>query len=94
MYKSAILQNAAENGRKSFAREFGRWLRRIARFGRTQGAKLDQGPYRKCPSCGEPNFRISDRQRAQPELYLSRTYRVTWLCLSCGKREIEMVVDP
>jgi predicted RNA-binding Zn-ribbon protein involved in translation (DUF1610 family) len=94
MNKSGILQNAAETGRKGIARELGDWLRRVATSGKKPGNNLEHAPYRKCPSCGEPKFRISDRQRARPDLYRSRTYRVTWLCLSCGKREIETVVDP
>lgn len=89
--KSAMLQDRSESG-KHFALDFGRWIRRAATSGRTRDK--DHAPYRKCPSCGEPKFRISDRQRAQPEQYRSRTYRVKWLCLSCGKRETEMVEEP
>jgi hypothetical protein len=89
-----MLQNTAESGRKRFTREFRDWLRRVTTSGRSHGKNMDHAPYRKCPSCGEPKFRISDRQRARPELYRSRTYRVNWLCLSCGMRETELVEDP
>lgn len=47
--------------------------------------------YRKCPKCGERDFRISDRQRARPDIYRSSVFRVTWLCLTCGLREKEEV---
>jgi len=89
-----MMQNRGENDRKGFAREFADWMRRVGMFGRMHGKNSDHAPYRKCPSCDEPKFRISDRQRARPELYLSRTYRVNWLCLSCGKCETEIVDDP
>ncbi len=88
-----MLQNPAGSS-KSFAHDFREWVRRIAISGRRHGKNPDHAPYRKCPSCGEPKFRISDRQRAQPELYLSRMYRVKWLCLSCGEWETETVEEP
>ena len=49
--------------------------------------------YRKCPKCGERDFRISDRQRARPEIYGSRIFRVKWLCLACGMRESEEIEE-
>ena len=48
----------------------------------------------KCPKCGEADFRTSDRQRTRPEIYGSRTFRLKWLCLTCGYRTIEIVEDP
>lgn len=48
----------------------------------------------KCPKCGEPDFRMSDRQRTRPEIYGSRTFRLKWLCLTCGYRTIETVEEP
>ena len=91
--KSVMLQNSSETGRKRFPRGFRDWIRRVATSRRTREGNTDHASYRKCPFCGEPNFRISDRQRARPELYRSRTFRVKWLCLSCGKRETETVED-
>ena len=37
---------------------------------------------------------MSDRQRARPEVYGSSTFRVKWLCLTCGYRTTELVEDP
>jgi C4-type Zn-finger protein len=48
----------------------------------------------KCPKCGEADFRTSDRQRTRPEIYGSRTFRLKWLCLTCGYRTVEVVEDP
>ncbi len=49
--------------------------------------------YRKCPKCGERDFRLSDRQRAQPEVYRSRVFLLKWLCLACGYRENETIEE-
>ena len=49
--------------------------------------------YRKCPKCGEPDFRMTDRQRARP-VYGSSTYRVKWLCSNCGHQTKEYVDAP
>lgn len=40
----------------------------------------------KCPKCGEPRFRMADRQRTRPDVYGSRSFRVKLLCLDCGYR--------
>ena len=56
-------------------------------------AELNEA-YRKCPQCGERDFRVSDRQRAQPEVYRSRTFCLKWLCLACGHRKVENVEEP
>jgi len=53
----------------------------------------DRG-YRKCPKCGEPKFRMSDRQRAQPDVYGSRSFRVKWLCLHCSYETRENIEEP
>jgi hypothetical protein len=37
---------------------------------------------------------MSDRQRARPDVYGSSTFRVKWLCLTCGYRTTELVEDP
>jgi hypothetical protein len=49
--------------------------------------------YRKCPQCGARDFRQSDRQRTQPDVYRSRMFRLKWLCLACGHRETETVEE-
>lgn len=48
----------------------------------------------KCPKCGELDFRTSDRQRIRPDIYGSNTFRLKWLCLSCGYRTIEDIEEP
>jgi C4-type Zn-finger protein len=50
--------------------------------------------YRKCPNCGEPTFRISDRQLTRPDVYGSRTFRIKWFCLNCDYRTIEDIEEP
>ena len=37
---------------------------------------------------------MSDRQRAAPDIYRSRAFRVKWLCLTCGHRETEDIEEP
>ena len=54
----------------------------------------EHGAYRKCPKCGERDFRIIDKQRAEPQTYRSRLFRVKWLCLACGMRESEQIEEP
>jgi predicted RNA-binding Zn-ribbon protein involved in translation (DUF1610 family) len=49
--------------------------------------------YRKCPQCGERDLRLSDRQRAQPDVYRSRVFLLKWLCLACGYRDNETVEE-
>lgn len=49
--------------------------------------------YRKCPKCGERDFRLSDRQRARPDIYRSRLFLLKWLCLTCAHREDEIVEE-
>jgi len=50
-------------------------------------------PYRRCPRCGERDLRLSDRQRAKPDVYRSRLFLLKWLCLSCGYRESETIEE-
>jgi len=71
---------------------FGAWIRGTSS---TEGKKSPEGhpAYRKCPKCGERDFRIIDRQRAEPQIYRSRAFRVKWLCLACGMRESEMIEE-
>ena len=49
--------------------------------------------YRKCPKCGERDLRLSDRQRAKPNVYQSRVFQLKWLCLACGYRENEIIEE-
>jgi len=49
--------------------------------------------YRKCPQCGERDLRLSDRQRAKPDVYQSRLFQLKWLCLACGYRENETIEE-
>ena len=71
------------------SRGVSRWVRRIASLpARNQRDRS----YRKCPKCGGPDFRMTDRQRARP-VYGSRTYRVKWLCLHCGYETKEYVEE-
>ena len=49
--------------------------------------------YRKCPKCGERDYRLSDRQRSKPEVYRSRVFLLKWLCLACGYRENETIEE-
>jgi len=95
MDKSVARQNISEKGgRKSLARELGSWIRSMTSVREKWEPNEDHAPYRKCPACGERDFRISDRQRARPEVYGSRTFCVKWLCLTCGKRETETIEEP
>ena len=95
MSKSPMRQNASDkNPRRSPAREFGNWIRSLASPREKREPNEEHAPYRKCPGCGERDFRISDRQRARPDVYGSRTFCVKWLCLTCGKRETETVEEP
>jgi len=72
------------------------WRTFIARTGRAARVKnVDpHASYRKCPQCGERDFRLSDRQRAKPDVYRSRVFLLKWLCLGCGYRENETVEEP
>ena len=67
------------------------WIRGLA----SPGEKHDdeRAAYRKCPACGERNFRMTDRQRQSPHVYRSRIFSVKWLCLTCGHRENETVEE-
>lgn len=95
MDKSATRQSTSEkSGRKSLAREFGGWIRNLTSFRERREPNEGHAPYRKCPACGERDFRISDRQRARPDVYGSRTFCVKWLCLACGNRETETIEEP
>jgi C4-type Zn-finger protein len=49
--------------------------------------------FRRCPQCGAREFRLSDRQRARPDVYRSRVFLLKWLCLACAYRETETVED-
>jgi len=74
------------------------WTRRvIRRFGSLRGTRESDAGERlsaRCPKCGEADFRTSDRQRTRPDVYGSRTFRLKWLCLTCGHRTTEIVEDP
>jgi predicted RNA-binding Zn-ribbon protein involved in translation (DUF1610 family) len=95
MSRPVMRQNPGEkNARKSFAREFGDWIRSMAWSRERRDANEGHAAYRKCPACGERDFRISDRQRSRPDVYASRTFRVKWLCLACGERATEIIEEP
>jgi rubredoxin len=49
--------------------------------------------YRKCPKCGERDFRVNDRQMARPDVYGSRAYRLKWVCGACGNQESEVIEE-
>ena len=74
------------------------WTRGVARrlgsLRATRRADVGLRLSAKCPKCGEPDFRTSDRQRTRPEVYGSNTFRLKWLCLTCGHRTVEIVEDP
>ena len=94
MTKYVAMQNPPRmNDRKGFARQFRDWLRNLTSSRQPRDANEEHASYRKCPACGERDFRISDRQRSKPELYGSRTFCVKWLCLSCGARQTEIVEE-
>jgi len=49
--------------------------------------------YRKCPQCGDRNFRVSDRQLARPDVFGSRSYRLKWICGACSHQEFEIIEE-
>src|SRR5688572_24892341 len=59
-------------------------IQRIGLFRVTRRPDGGVRPSAKCPLCGAPDFRMSDRQLTRPDVYGSRTFRVKWLCLRCG----------
>ncbi len=72
------------------------WRTFVAGTGATaKGKNVDpHASYRKCPQCGGRDLRLSDRQRAKPDVYRSRVFLLKWLCLACGYRENETVEEP
>jgi predicted RNA-binding Zn-ribbon protein involved in translation (DUF1610 family) len=75
-------------------REVSGWIRRIASLREKQKSNARHAAYRKCPTCGKPDLRMSDRQRTRPDVHGSRTVRVKWLCLNCGYQMMEHVEEP
>ena len=77
---------------------FLRWVRTvIRRLGSLRVTRKSDAGERlsaKCPKCGESDFRMSDRQRTRPDVYGSRSFRLKWLCLTCGYRTAEIVEEP
>ena len=69
------------------------WRTRAADSRAKRKAADPHASYRKCPKCGECDFRLSDRQRAQPDVYRSRVFLLKWLCLACGHRENETIEE-
>jgi len=69
-------------------------IRRIASLRITRRSDAGVRLSAKCPKCGESDFRMSDRQRTRPDVYGSSTFRLKWLCLTCGYRTIEIVEEP
>jgi predicted RNA-binding Zn-ribbon protein involved in translation (DUF1610 family) len=63
-------------------------------FSGKRKASNPHAAYRNCPKCGKRDFRMSDRQRALPDVYGSRAFRVKWLCLSCGHWETAQIEEP
>ena len=69
------------------------WAMTIVAIPRKANTAEPHAPYRKCPQCGDRDFRLSDRQRAHPDIYRSRVFLLKWLCLVCGHRETETVEE-
>ena len=72
------------------------WSREVIRGPLRATQKSDAGMRlsAKCPKCGEADFRTSDRQRIQPDVYGSSAFRLKWLCLTCGYRTTEVIEEP
>ena len=77
-----------------WSREVGRGIQKIASLRVTRRSDAVGRLSAKCPKCGESDFRTSDRQRTRPDVYGSSTFRLKWLCLTCGYRTIEYVEEP
>ena len=77
-----------------WSREVSGWIQRIASLREKRKSNARHAAYRKCPECGKPDFRMSDRQRTRPDDYGSRTVGVKWLCLNCGYQMMEYVEEP
>src|SRR6266436_4168945 len=56
----------------------------------------DETPkYRKCPECGERDFRLQDRYRHHPDVFArTRYFHEKWLCFACGHRETNNIEEP
>lgn len=67
------------------------WSRGVIQRTRRSDGGVRLSP--KCPNCGAPDLRMSDRQLTRPDVYGSRTFRVKWLCLRCGYRTSEDVEE-
>lgn len=77
-----------------WSREVSGWIQRIALLQEKRKSNPEHTAYRKCPKCGKPDFRMSDRLRTRPDVYGSRTVRVKWLCFNCGYPMMEYVEEP
>ena len=70
------------------------WAGIVAAIPRKPNPTEPHAAFRRCPQCGERDFRLSDRQRAQPDVYRSRVFLLKWLCFACAHRETETVEEP
>lgn len=51
--------------------------------------------HRKCPSCGERDFRLRDQYRYHPDIFQSdRHLHEKWLCYTCGYAEQYDIPEP
>jgi len=53
-----------------------------------------QSPHRKCPKCGERDFRLHDQYRARPDVFGPRFLHQKWLCYSCGHAKTDNIEEP
>ena len=77
-----------------WSRDVGGGIQRIASLRAKRRSDEGTRLSSKCPKCGQPDFRMSDRQRTKSDVYGSHTFRVKWLCLNCGYRAMEYVEEP
>ena len=58
--------------------------------------KIEQkpSPFRKCPRCGERDFRLIDAYRIRPDVFGERILHQKWLCYNCSHREEDNLEEP
>ena len=56
--------------------------------------KIDKR-YRKCPQCGERDFRLEDRYHHRPDIFGGpRYFHEKWRCYSCNHFEATNIEEP
>jgi hypothetical protein len=51
--------------------------------------------YRKCPECGERDYRCEDRYRSRPDVFNGpRYFHEKWRCYSCNHFEATNIEEP